>query len=127
MPRQRTVRAARTRTTASGCACGEGNRPALERSAICQSTERSPSRYFTAEIVIGAINRTRKIITDFLNLRKLWRGQFMQASHAASYSAAGRFRYAVRRTAALASRPACPRNPQEHLPDLLHYRGLNGG
>ena len=54
IPRQRTVRAAKTRTKASGCSAGDGKRPALERSADCQSTERSPNKYFTDETVIGA-------------------------------------------------------------------------
>jgi hypothetical protein len=61
------VRAANTRTTASGCADGAGKSPALERSASRQSTERSASKYRAADIEIGAISNSSRIINAFLN------------------------------------------------------------
>src|SRR5712664_2380169 len=65
IPRQRTVRAASTRTSASGCPAAGGRSPALERSAVCQSMERSPSKYFAADTAIGPISNSKKTITDF--------------------------------------------------------------
>src|SRR3954451_993563 len=71
IPRQRTVRAAKTRTSASGCRAGGGSRSALERSAVCQSTERSPHRYFSVEIVRGAISKNSRMNKDFLTAEEL--------------------------------------------------------
>src|SRR5947209_10281066 len=66
MPFQRTVRAANTRTSGSGWAEAGGSRPALERSAVCQFTERSPSQYFAADTLIGTASSNNKTSTNFL-------------------------------------------------------------
>src|ERR1041385_8221220 len=66
MPFQRTVRAANTRTSASGCFATDGSRPALERSAVCQFTERSPSQYFAADRLTGTASNNNKTNTSFL-------------------------------------------------------------
>src|SRR5712692_4096357 len=83
IPRQRTVRGASTRPSASGCPAAGGRSPALERSAACQSTERSPSRYLAADAAIGAISKNKKTITDFL--RSDEHAAFISPSSAASY------------------------------------------
>src|SRR3954447_15259186 len=70
MPFQRTVRAANTRTSAAGCAEAGGSRPALERSAVCQFTERSPSQYFAADTLIGTASSNNKTSTNLLTKRK---------------------------------------------------------
>src|SRR4051794_40895622 len=67
MPFQRTVRAANTRTSASGCAEAGGSRPAPERSADCQFTERSPSQYFAADTLIGRASSNSRTSTILLN------------------------------------------------------------
>src|SRR4051812_36981369 len=67
MPFQRTVRAANTRTSASGWAAAGGSRPALERSAVCQFTERSPSQYFAADTLIGNASSSTRTSTILLN------------------------------------------------------------
>src|ERR1700727_3198581 len=85
MPRQRTVRAAKIRTIASGCSAGDGKRPALERSAVCQFTERSPSRYFAADAAIGATSRKSRIINVFLTVGDHGAHGFIQPSSAALY------------------------------------------
>src|SRR3954471_20286210 len=66
MPFHRTVRAANTRTSASGWAEAAGSSPALERSAVCQFTERSPSQYFAADTLIGRASSNNKTSTILL-------------------------------------------------------------
>src|SRR5438270_13926443 len=97
MPFQRTVRAANTRTSASGCFDGEGSRPALERSAICQLTERSPSQYLAADTLIGTASINNKTITNLLTKGSLrWEdighigGNFDIASYGAPPALSGR-------------------------------------
>jgi hypothetical protein len=53
---------------ASGCSAGGGKSQALERSAVCQWTERSPKRYFIADAAIGVTNRKNRIINVFLTV-----------------------------------------------------------
>jgi hypothetical protein len=68
MPRHHTVRAAKTRTTASGCAVAGGKSPALERSAVCQFPRPSPiQRYRAADAAIGANMSSRKTSKSFFN------------------------------------------------------------
>src|SRR5882757_5050034 len=71
MPFQRTVRAANTRTSASGCSEAGGRRPALERSALCQLTERSPNQYLAADRPIGTASANSKTITNLLTVGEL--------------------------------------------------------
>src|SRR3954468_1735195 len=75
MPFQRTVRAANTRTSASECSEAGGSRPALERSALCQLTERSPKQYLAADRPIGTASANNKTITNLLTVgrRLCWR------------------------------------------------------
>ena len=68
MLRHLTVRAANTRTTASGCALAGGKRPALERSAVCQLPRPSPiQKYRAADAAIGAKTSKRKMSKGFFN------------------------------------------------------------
>jgi len=54
MPRQRTVRAAKTRTMACGAAAGCGSRPALTRLALRQSASPPSAQCSPAATAIGA-------------------------------------------------------------------------
>src|SRR5438309_11623390 len=66
MPRQRTVRAAKTLMTASGLDDAGGNRPALDRTAVCQLPRPSSSqKYRAAEMETGTKTSSRKINTSF--------------------------------------------------------------
>src|SRR5689334_2187504 len=65
IPRQRTVRAAYTRISASGCSEALGRSPALERSAVCQFPRRSPRTQLAAEMTAGPKMRSRKTIRYF--------------------------------------------------------------
>jgi ribonuclease Z len=68
MLRHRTVRAAKTRTTALGWAATAGSRPALDRSAVCQFPRPSPShRYRAADAAIGTKTSIRKTTKSFFN------------------------------------------------------------
>src|SRR5581483_2661523 len=68
MLRHRTVRAANTRITASGCLLATGRSPALERSAVCQLPRPSPSqKYRAADVAIGPKIRRRKTSKIFFN------------------------------------------------------------
>src|SRR5258708_292886 len=68
MPFQRTVRAAKTRTSASGCSEAGGSRPALERSALCQLTDLAPTQYCAADTPIGTASANNKTITNLLTM-----------------------------------------------------------
>jgi hypothetical protein len=56
MPRQRTVRAEKIRTTASVWANAGGNSPTLDRSAFLQSTMRPREKYNAVDTSSGRIN-----------------------------------------------------------------------
>ena len=146
MPRHRTVRAEKIRTTAGVCGRAGGRSPALDLSAFLQSTIRSPVKWSAVAAATGSTNTTAKSNKKVISIqrppsRACWaKGPSSLCEHAAvrarqpSYVTSDSIR--ARRSNGDArhrpdecgrefkpSRPRAPRNQSSQFQDILSVNG----